>query len=100
MCVSDSKMRPEPREHGADDQHHADVEAVDEISDQRRAERGLEPRERERQRGGGAAQMQLVEDRQEVHRESGVEEPALDRVLDAADRHDPPAVEDTARAPR
>src|SRR4029077_12865525 len=52
----------------------------------------------ERQRGRGAAEIELGEDRQKIEREPGVEEPALHRVLHAAARHDPPAVENPPRA--
>src|SRR5262249_60424520 len=78
----------EPREQGADDQHHPDVEAVDEIANQRSAERGLEPRQRERQRGGGAAQIELGEDREEIHCEPGVEQPALPCLLATPNPHE------------
>ncbi len=90
----------EPREQRPHDEHQPDVESVDEIADEGRSERGLEPRERERQRGRGAAEIELGEDRQEIDGEPGVVQPALHRVLHAADRHDPPAVEDASRALR
>jgi hypothetical protein len=89
--VKDNERRP-------DDQHHPDIESIDEVPHERTFNGRLQFGERERQRGRGPAQVQLGEDGKEVEREPGVERPALHRVLNAADEHDPPAVEHTARA--
>src|SRR5262249_26982810 len=63
----------------------------------RPAERGLELGERERQRGRGAREVELVQHRQEVQRETGIIGAPLHGVEDAADDDDPPAVEETSR---
>jgi hypothetical protein len=101
IAVSEGQQHEsEPGEDGPEDQHHPDIEPVDEIPGDRPSQRRLELGEREGQGGGGATEVHLIEHRQEVEREPRVVGPALHRIEDAADDHDPPAVENTARAVR
>ena len=92
--------KPQPGERRPDDQHHPDIEPVDEVAHERTFQGGLQFGEREGQRGGGPTEVQLGENGEKIQSEPGVERPALHGVLDAADDHDPPAIEKASRASR